>query len=99
MKLETRTLKLETRTLKLETRTLATHVSERQAPLACTVLYRSQRDVAGARFPLLYSGGGTLTLKSGTGMCHGYDPLFSGQWEIPSLLIYHQCATHVPPHF
>ena len=37
-------------------------------------------------------GGGALTLESGTGMCRGHDPLFSGQSALPSLPIYHQCA-------
>ena len=30
-------------------------------------------------------------------MCRGHDPLFSGKSALPSLPIYHQCATHVPP--
>ena len=38
-------------------------------------------------------------MESGTGMCRGHDPLFSGQSALPSLPIYHQCAAHVPPHF
>ena len=43
--------------------------------------------------------GGKLTLQSGTGMCRGYDPLFSGQSALSSLPIYHQCAAQVPPIF
>ena len=39
---------------------------------------------------------GALTLESGTVMCRGHDPLFSGQLALLSLPIYHQCATHVP---
>ena len=44
-------------------------------------------------------GGGSLTLESGTGMCRGHDPFFfiSGQSAFPSLPIYPQCASHVPP--
>ena len=34
----------------------------------------------------------------GTVMCHGHE-LFSGQSVLPSLPIFHQCATHVPPIF
>ena len=32
-------------------------------------------------------------------MCRSHDPLFSGQLALPSLLISHQCAAHVPPIF
>ena len=42
-------------------------------------------------------GEGALTWKGGMGMCRSHDPLFSGQSALPSLPIYHQCATHVPP--
>ena len=40
-------------------------------------------------------GGGAL---GGMVMCHSHD-LFSGQSAFPSLPIFHQCATHVPPPF
>ena len=42
---------------------------------------------------------GALTLESGTGMCRGHGPLFSGQSALLSLPIYHQCAAHVSPIF
>ena len=41
--------------------------------------------------------GGALILEKRYGMCQGHDPLFSGQWALPSLPIYHQCTAHVPP--
>ena len=40
---------------------------------------------------------GALTLESGTGICRGHDPLFSGQSAPHILPIYHQCAAHVSP--
>ena len=40
---------------------------------------------------------GALTLKSGTGMCRGHDPLLSSQLVLLSLPIYPQCIAHVPP--
>ena len=40
-----------------------------------------------------------LPLEGSTGMCCGHDPLFPSQSALPSLPIYHYCATHVPPTF
>ena len=44
-------------------------------------------------------GGRVQPLEGGTGMYRGHDPLFSGQWGLPSLPISHQCTAHAPPIF
>ena len=38
-----------------------------------------------------------LPLEGGMGICHGHGPLLSGQLALPSLIVYHHCAAHVPP--
>ena len=62
------------------------------------VMYIISQQTILKAYPIMYprAGGGALPLEGGTGMCHGHDPLFSGQLALPSLPISHQCAAHVP---